>query len=103
MFRYTTFQYYIEIIFSKFCTPAILEHLWRLSFGAKIVRNITWKMAFLTWTKPGDNLECLAKTTGIPVHCMETKWLTCRYVSSYKIVQGHTDCPGKEIMQPSSF
>ncbi len=57
MLRYTTFQYYIETIFSKFCTPVNLEHLWRLPFGAKIVCNITWRMAFLTWTKPGDNLE----------------------------------------------
>ncbi len=46
-----------KTIFSKFCTPVIVEHLWRLPFGTKIVRNITWRMAFLTWTKPGDNLE----------------------------------------------
>ncbi len=46
MLRYTTFQYYIETIFSKFCTPVILEHLWHLPFRAKIVHNITWKMAF---------------------------------------------------------
>ncbi len=57
MLRYTTFQYYIENSFSKFCTPVILEHLWHLPFGAKIVRNITWKMFFFTWTKPGDKLE----------------------------------------------
>ncbi len=36
MLRYTTFQYYIETIFSEFCTPVILEHLWRLPFGAKM-------------------------------------------------------------------
>ncbi len=62
MLRYTTFQYfqyYIETKFSKFFTPVILEHLWHhLRFGAKSVHNITWRMAFLTWTKPGDNLEC---------------------------------------------
>ncbi len=57
MLRYTTFQYYIETIFSTFCTPAILEHLWYLPFGAKIVHTITWRMTFLIWTKPGDNLE----------------------------------------------
>ncbi len=51
--RYTTFQYYIQAIFSKFCTPAILKHLWCLPFGANIVLTITWRMAFLTWTKPG--------------------------------------------------
>ncbi len=49
MLRYTTFQYYIETMFSKFCTPVILEHLWCLSFGAKSVHNITWRMAFFTW------------------------------------------------------
>ncbi len=57
MLRYTTFQYYIVTNFSKFFTTVILEHLWCLHFGAKIVCNITWKMAFLTWTKLGDNLE----------------------------------------------
>ncbi len=57
MLRNTTFQYYIMTNVSKFFTPVILEHLWRLHFSAKIVCNITWKMAFLTWTKPGDNLE----------------------------------------------
>ncbi len=57
MLRYTTFQYYIENFFSKFCTPVILEHLWCLPFGAKIIRNITWRMAFLNWAKPGDNLD----------------------------------------------
>ncbi len=62
--RYTTFQYYIETIFSKFCTRVILEHLWHLPFGAKIVCNITWRIAF----GPGQNLDItwnvLAKTTG---------------------------------------
>ncbi len=57
MLRYKTFQYYIETIFSKFCTPVNLEHPWRLPFGAKIV-CITWRMVFLTWEKPEDNLEC---------------------------------------------
>ncbi len=63
MLRYTTFQYYIETNISMFCTPVILEHLWHLPF----VRNITGRMAFLNWTKPGDNLEFLAKKTGNPV------------------------------------
>ncbi len=44
-------------MFSKFCAPAILEHLWDLPFGAKIVCVKTWRMSFLTWTKPGQNLE----------------------------------------------
>ncbi len=51
---YTTFQYYIELLYmSKFCTPVILEQLWRLPFGVKIVCNITWRTGLLTWTKPG--------------------------------------------------
>ncbi len=37
MLRYTTFQYYFETNFSKFFTPVILEHLWGLHFGTKIV------------------------------------------------------------------
>ncbi len=41
MLRYTKFQYYIETILSTFCTPANLERLWCLSFGAKIVHTIT--------------------------------------------------------------
>ncbi len=57
MLRYTKFQYYIETIFSMFCTYANLEYLWCLPFGAKIVYTITWRMTFLTLTKPGDNLE----------------------------------------------
>ncbi len=57
MLRCTTFQYYIPAIFLKFCTPAILEHLWCLPFGTTIIRNITWRMVFLTWIKPGHNLE----------------------------------------------
>ncbi len=57
MLRYTTFQYYIETIFSKFCTPVNVEHLWCLPFGVQIVCYITWRMAFLTLTKPGVNLE----------------------------------------------
>ncbi len=48
MLRYTTFQYYIEAILSKMWTPVILEHLWHLPFGAKIVHTITWRMSFLT-------------------------------------------------------
>ncbi len=36
-----------------------LERLWCLPFGGKIVHTITWRMTFLTWTKPGDNLECM--------------------------------------------
>ncbi len=44
MLRCTKFQYYIETIFPPFCTPANLEHLWCLPFGADI-------------TKPGDNLK----------------------------------------------
>ncbi len=58
MLRYTKFQYYIETIFSTFCTPVNLECLWYLPFGAKIVHTITWRMTFLTWTKRGDNLKC---------------------------------------------
>ncbi len=57
MLRYTKFQYYIETMFSTFCTPANLEYLWCLPFGAKIVHTITWRMTFLTWTKHEDNLE----------------------------------------------
>ncbi len=57
MLRYTKFQYYIEAIFSTFCTPVNLECLWCLPFGAKIVDTITWRMTFLTMTKPADNLE----------------------------------------------
>ncbi len=48
-------------IFSMFYAPVImviLECLWRLPFGAKIVCTKTWKMTILIWTKPGDNLEC---------------------------------------------
>ncbi len=33
---------------------AILECLWCLPFGAKIVLTITWRMAFLTWIKPRE-------------------------------------------------
>ncbi len=40
-----------------FCTHVNLEHLWCLPFGAKVIHTITWRMNFLTWTKPGDNLE----------------------------------------------
>ncbi len=29
-----------------------------LPLGGKIDSTITWRMAFLTWTKPGDNLKC---------------------------------------------
>ncbi len=57
MLRYTKFQYYIETNFFTFCTPAILERLGCLPFGAKIVHTITWRMTFLTWTKAGHNLE----------------------------------------------
>ncbi len=57
MLRYTTFQCYIKSIFSKFCSPAILECPWRLPFRAKIACTKTWRMAILTWTKPGNNLE----------------------------------------------
>ncbi len=57
MLRYKKFQYYIETIFSMFCSRANLEHLWCLPFGAKILHTITWRMTFLTWTKPRDNLE----------------------------------------------
>ncbi len=56
MLRYTKFQYHIETMFSIFCTCANLEQLWCLPFGAKIVHIITWRMTFLTWTKPGDNM-----------------------------------------------
>ncbi len=35
-------------MFCMFCTPVIIEHLWRLPFGAKIVDNTTWRMAVLT-------------------------------------------------------
>ncbi len=35
MLRYTKCQYYIETMFSMFCTPANLERLWCLPFGAK--------------------------------------------------------------------
>ncbi len=52
-----TFQYYIETFFAKFHAPVILEHLERLPFGGKIVHTKTWRMAILTWTKPGDNME----------------------------------------------
>ncbi len=52
-----TFQYYIETKFFQVFTPVILEHLWRLHFGATFFRNITCRMAFLTWTKRGDNLN----------------------------------------------
>ncbi len=40
-----------------FCAPGILEHLWHLPFGAKIVHTKTWRMSILTWTKSGENLE----------------------------------------------
>ncbi len=43
--------------FSKFCTFAILECVWCLPFGAKILRTITWRMALLTLAKAGHNLE----------------------------------------------
>ncbi len=39
MLRYTKFQYYIETIFSRFCTPVNLECLWCLPFGANIVHT----------------------------------------------------------------
>ncbi len=42
--------------FLKCCTPLVLECLWCLPFGAKIVCIITWRIAFLIWTKPGNNL-----------------------------------------------
>ncbi len=54
-------MYNISILYLDKCFQVLFscdfEHLWRLPFGAKMVRNITWRMAFLTWTKPGDNLE----------------------------------------------
>ncbi len=47
-----------------FYTHANLECLWCRPFGAKIVYTITWRIAFLTWTKseewpfrPGQNQE----------------------------------------------
>ncbi len=46
MLRYTTFQYYIDTIASQFCAPVILECLWYLPFGTKIVHTKTWRMAF---------------------------------------------------------
>ncbi len=53
MLRNAKFQYYIETIFSTFCTPVNLEGRWCLLFGAKIVCTITCRVTFLTWTKPG--------------------------------------------------
>ncbi len=41
-----------ETIFSKFCAPAILDCLRDLPFYGKNVCAKTWRMAFLTWTKP---------------------------------------------------
>ncbi len=46
MLRFTKFQYYIETMFSTFCTPVILERLWCLPFDAKILNNITPRMTF---------------------------------------------------------
>ncbi len=43
----------ISILYwDKFCASAILERFWDLPFGATIVCAETWRMAFLTWTKP---------------------------------------------------
>ncbi len=63
MLRYTTFQYYIETIFFKFCTPVNLEHHWRLPFGAKFVCNINLENGFFDLDKTWN---VLAKTTGNP-------------------------------------
>ncbi len=57
MLRYRTFSFYIKTIFSKFCVPTILECLSHQPFGATIVLTKTWRMAILTWTKPGDILQ----------------------------------------------
>ncbi len=54
MLKYATFQYFIETNFPNVCTPVILEHIWRLPFHARIICTITWIMAFLSWTKPGN-------------------------------------------------
>ncbi len=80
MLRYTAFQYYIETISSRFCTPVILEHLWHLPFDAKIVCNITWRMAFLTWTKPGDNLEFFGKKNWEPCFLYSQKSESCNEI-----------------------
>ncbi len=69
MLRYATFQYYIETMFSIFCTSAVLECLWCLPFSTKIAHT----------KKPGEwpfwhgqNLEItrniLAKKTGNPAY-----------------------------------
>ncbi len=64
---YTIFIFYLRI-FSKFCTPTIVEYLWHLPFGANIVCTKTWRMAILTWTKPGDNLELYGSKSWEPWH-----------------------------------
>ncbi len=66
MLRYITFQYYIDTTFSKFCAPAILEHIWHLHFSTKISHTKTWRMVILTLTKPGVNLIFWLKKTGNP-------------------------------------
>ncbi len=57
--------YSISILYwdnvSKFYVYAILECPWCLPFGVKIVHIQIWRMAFLTWTGPGDNLNFYGK------------------------------------------
>ncbi len=59
MLSYSKCQYYIDTIFCTFCATANLECIPCLPFDAKIVCNITWRMTFKTWIKPGDNLEII--------------------------------------------
>ncbi len=49
---------YVRNLFSTCCTPANCEHLWCLPVSAKICSHYNVENDFLTWTKPGDNLEC---------------------------------------------
>ncbi len=44
-------------MFYKLCAPANLECHWCLLFSAKIACIKIWRMAILTWTKPGNNLD----------------------------------------------
>ncbi len=52
MLRYTKFNF-----FPRFVLLQIYNVFGICRFGAKIVNTMTWRMTFLTWTKPGDNLE----------------------------------------------
>ncbi len=64
----------ISSILMHYWKKTILECSWCLTFSAKIAHTKIWRMAILTWTKPGNNLEFVE--TGNPV-CRTMHFIAC--------------------------